>query len=573
MSNKILTFATHPKSKFWSSKNELKPENISLNSNKKFLFFCDKCNHEFLRPIKKINNKEHCTYCVIPSKLLCKNIECIFCFEKSFASNEKSKYWSNKNIKKPRDVSKSSSVKYIFDCLCGHEIEIMLSNINTGFWCGYCCKPSKKLCDDKDCNSCFEKSFASHEKSKFIVDKNFNPRNIFKNSHEKILFNCDNCYHDFECSLGNINNNRWCPYCCIPSRLLCSEHDCTYCFEKSFASHEKSKYWSIKNINLPRQLSKSSNTKYIFNCQCNHEIEIALNSVAADSWCSYCCKPQQKLCNNKECIPCFENSFANHKKLKFWSEKNIEKPRYVIKLSRTKYIFYCDICSHEFERRLCNVKEDSTHCIYCVIPTKLLCYDDNCIFCYNRSFASFGKSKYWSKKNKSNPRELIKSTNNKFIFDCDKCGCEFDSALSNVIQNKWCPYCVNKTEQKLYDNLQLIYPELQQQYKIEWCKNKTYLPFDFVLESCKIIIELDGIQHFKQVSNWTSPEKTQENDKYKMKCANNNNFSIIRILQEDVFYDIFDWLNELKVNIEKIKNENKIQNIFICKDNEYDMFI
>ena len=38
------------------------------------------------------------------------------------------------------------------------------------------------------------------------------------------------------------------------------------------------------------------------------------------------------------------------------------------------------------------------------------------------------------------------------------------------------------------------------------------------------------------------------------------------------FYDTFNWLDELKNNIEKIKNENIIQNIFICKNNEYDIF-
>jgi hypothetical protein len=58
-----------------------------------------------------------------------------------------------------------------------------------------------------------------------------------------------------------------------------------------------------------------------------------------------------------------------------------------------------------------------------------------------------------------------------------------------------------------------------------------------------------------------------------MKCANDNNFSVIRILQEDVLYDTYDWLIELKKNIEKIKNENKIQNIFMCYNNEYDIFI
>ena len=60
------SFASHEKSKYWSNKNELKPEKVSLNSNEKFIFDCYKCNHNFLRPLNKIyNNKEHCSYCVI----------------------------------------------------------------------------------------------------------------------------------------------------------------------------------------------------------------------------------------------------------------------------------------------------------------------------------------------------------------------------------------------------------------------------------------------------------------------------------------------------------------------------
>jgi hypothetical protein len=57
-----------------------------------------------------------------------------------------------------------------------------------------------------------------------------------------------------------------------------------------------------------------------------------------------------------------------------------------------------------------------------------------------------------------------------------------------------------------------------------------------------------------------------------MKCANDNNYSVIRILQEDVFYDTFDWINEIKQAIQKIIDDKIIQNIFICKNNEYDIF-
>lgn len=86
----------------------------------------------------------------------------------------------------------------------------------------------------------------------------------------------------------------------------------------------------------------------------------------------------------------------------------------------------------------------------------------------------------------------------------------------------------------------------------------------------KIIIELDGAQHFRQISNWQTPEKQFENDKYKETCANNNNYSVIRLLQEDVLYDTYDWISKLCDAIEEIKKGDEIINIYLCQHNEYE---
>ena len=87
-------------------------------------------------------------------------------FDRSFASHEKAKYWSDKNGDvKPKDVYKGSHKKYWFDCdTCGHDFKIALSHTNEGKWCSYCA--NKKLCDNDNCKICFDKSVASHEKSK-----------------------------------------------------------------------------------------------------------------------------------------------------------------------------------------------------------------------------------------------------------------------------------------------------------------------------------------------------------------------------------------------------------------------
>ena len=81
------------------------------------------------------------------------------------------------------------------------------------------------------------------------------------------------------------------------------------------------------------------------------------------------------------------------------------------------------------------------------------------------------------------------------------------------------------------------------QYRKDWCKHKFFLPFDFCIEELKIIIELDGAQHFRQVRNWKGPDKTREIDIFKMKRALQNGYRVIRLLQEDVWENDESWLD------------------------------
>jgi len=159
------------------------------------------------------------------------------------------------------------------------------------------------------------------------------------------------------------------------------------------------------------------------------------------------------------------------------------------------------------------------------------------------------------------------------IIICKQHG-EFNQTPDIHINQKCgCPQCINKTEFIFYSKMIQLYPTIKRQLKVKWCKNKQFLPFDFCIEEYKIIIEVDGDQHFKQISNWTSPEIQIEKDKYKISCANANGYSIIRILQKDIIKNKYDWLEEIKNNIEKIIHEGIVQNIFMCKNNEYNIHL
>ena len=554
--------ASHEKSEFWSSKNELKPEFVLKKGNKRIWFNCNKCNHDFETQIKNITKGQWCPYC--NSNNLCVNEICGFCFEKSFASHEKSKCWSSKNTISPRQIVKGTGEKYWFNCdKCCHEFIKDIGSItcSRNGWCIYCA--NKKMCDNDDCKDCFNKSFASHEKAKFWSLKNTkNPRHLFQGDSGRYWFNCDKCSHDFETVLYNVKSGYWCPYC--SHSKLCDNDDCKDCFNKSFASHEKVKCWSIKNKETPRQTFKFNNNKFWFNCDnCCHDFETLLNS-----WCPYC--SHSKLCDNDGCKDCFNKSFASHEKVKCWSIKNKETPRYLFQGTAQKYWFNCDKCDHDFEKSLLHISGRNGWCPYCV--NRKMCYEDSCKDCFNKSFASHEKVKCWSIKNKETPRYLFQGTAQKYWFNCDKCNLDFETVLNYVKSGYWCPYCVNKTETKLYKILKEKYPTIIHQFKVEWCKNIAQLPFDFCIPEYKIIIELDGPQHFTQIMKWKTPEEQFKRDKYKERCANENNYSVIRVIQNDVFNDTYNWLTELCEIIKELKNGNDVANVYLCNNNEYNLY-
>lgn len=391
-----------------------------------------------------------------------------------------------------------------------------------------------------------------------------------KTSSYHYLFNCNKCNHEFSISLSFIEHyDSFCNFC--SDKRLCGEEDCEMCFNKSFASNPQSIKWSDKNELKPINYFKASHKSCLFNCDvCNHEYSTRLHDIHMnDAGCPFCAHKQ--ICEiSKNCSICFEASFGYHEMAKNWSKTNEISPFLVYKNSHKIFEFDCRKCNHTFSGVLSDITKGN-NCNYCA--HRKLCESPDCDFCYNVSFLSHHRSKFWSNKNIEKPRDVVKNSNEKYIFDCNKCKKEFKSRLGHVASGSWCPFCKNKTEEKLFKSLIPKYPSLIQQYKVDWSKYKRHLPYDFLIPEHKIIIELDGIQHFRQVGKWKSPEEIFKNDTYKEKCANDNGYSIIRILQEDVFKNSYDWLRELNESIHDIINSKEIMNIYICRNDEYTKFL
>ena len=164
------SFATHSKSKFWSNRNEGKPEDYALNSHQKCWFDCE-CGHEFDSSCLNLNQANTwCPYC--SNKKLCDDTNCKKCFDKCF--------------EEPFEVFKNSHKKYWFDCECGHNFETSLRLISfDNCWCPYCA--NRILCNETEkCNSCHNKSFSSIDRSKNWSTKNKKkPIEVFKSTAEQ----------------------------------------------------------------------------------------------------------------------------------------------------------------------------------------------------------------------------------------------------------------------------------------------------------------------------------------------------------------------------------------------------
>lgn len=464
------------------------------------------------------------------------------------------------------------------------------------------CNPrQKKLCGNKSCNTCFIRSLASSKektKSGNLQIKQWSIKNIislitiFLNTHTEHWFDCDKCNHSFQ--KAPHKKKEWCPYCA--GKRLCEDSNCIDCSNKSLENCKlKTKsgrlimdFWDkIKNKIKPRQIFGKGDTPIYFNCpDCHHSIKkIAKDLTVNKTWCPYCSHYNKKLCKDTNCNFCYNNSLSSvldDLELEFDYELNncfdtlgnMNYPRMITIKSGKEYLFKHLKCGHSFPKIVANITDKQTGCPYCCNPPQKLCMNKKCTNCFNKSFANFNNitlnRKYkvdcWDKiKNNNSPRDVfMHNDSSKQWFICDVCNHSFDSTLYNICCGCWCPKCVYKTEKKLYKWLKKKFPKYtilwgRKECTFEWCKNPNgngkFYPFDFCIIELNLIIELDGEQHFSQVSNWTCPNKTKESDIYKMKQAIKNGYKMIRILQEDVFKDKKNWEKRLYKSITNKKSQ------------------
>jgi very-short-patch-repair endonuclease len=118
------------------------------------------------------------------------------------------------------------------------------------------------------------------------------------------------------------------------------------------------------------------------------------------------------------------------------------------------------------------------------------------------------------------------------IIQCKKCGhiwtLNAQSLKANGTRCKKCSYTY-KGEDEIIKALQEFECNFIHQYKIDDCKDKRPLPFDFYLPDYNLCIEFDGEQHYKPKFGESSFMQTQKHDNIKNEYCKTHNIKLLRI--------------------------------------------
>ena len=169
---------------------------------------------------------------------------------------------------------------------------------------------------------------------------------------------------------------------------------------------------------------------------------------------------------------------------------------------------------------------------YKVTPYKLLEDNNRCPYCSGRKGHDYHKecSDILGEGYviESNPKKHVDNVIVKHL----KCGNEYTAQCNKILQGRKCPYCKSsKMEEQVRSILNEHKVTFKEQYRINDCRNKLPLPFDFALELNNelVLIECQGRQHYENVEVFDSLEGIQIRDEIKHNYCKTKGIKLLTI--------------------------------------------
>lgn len=249
--------------------------------------------------------------------------------------------------------------------------------------------------------------------------------------------------------------------------------------------------------------------------------------------------------------------------MKTWSPKNILTAREVRLGSEKCILFFC--CEQEYKDTPVRKLYKGKGCPCCNGGFKLCGRSrEECQRCFDKSFASSRMSKFYIKEGQVSAIFVPRYSRKIGKFLCDK-GHAYEQPIGVATQGYGCGICKFKGERKMADLFIEHFGKenMKVQFTFGECKNKQVLPFDFLLFD-KIIVELDGRQHYEEIpffADRTLAER-QAVDKHKEECAMEQGYHVLRVRGPDFYTEKKNSVpNTLKViaQLRKIKEPRLVK--------------
>lgn len=377
-------------------------------------------------------------------------------------------------------------------------------------------------------------------------DKNhISPCEIINFHNISPFFKCENNIHPSESkTLGNVIR-----YNKVPSCSICASFG-TWCEQNN--RFDLLNRWDYeKNSVTPYDISISTTTKYYFKCPKGiHESEEKdINNIRKQyhsSRCICCSSIGQYGIDN------IDDSFIK----KYWSNKNVVDPMTISKYSSKKIWIKCQKTSYHDDYEItCANFLAGKRCPYCA--KKAVHPNDSLGGIYPIAF------QYWV-QTKTTPYDYFPMSNKQVYWKCEKHG-QYKRKICNMVQSDFiCPKCQKEScqsrlQRKVYNYISnlgyTIHTETDCSIVPINPETKYPLPYDNEIYDLKLIIEVNGEQHYKKCffNHYSDEElnKRKQVDKYKQEYAIKNGYSFLIIPY---------WTNDKQETWKQLIN-HKIQSI------------
>lgn len=340
----------------------------------------------------------------------------------------------------------------------------------------------------------------------------------YKNNSEKLEWKHIPCGHEFFATWANIyNNKQGCARC--SQHILPTQDDCIKLIRDSGYLLMDDKVYS------------SSKTKM----KLMHINESCDNHIFYVTWSNF------SKSNGTRCPKCFGKNRLTIEFCRDFSKSlgyDVLSEEYFNLKTKLKFLHVS--CKSIFEMTWGNFFHNEQRCPTCQRDKRRYTYKKNKIIKNGSVKDVFPElAKEWSSKNEKSPSEFSIGSPERIWWKCDKHGDFLTPIFYRTYKKTGCPSC-NSSKGEIsisnYLNKVIGIENYFREYKI---KNAivSKMKFDFFIPSLKLIIEYDGIAHFKPIRfGGVSEEEAKENlksqkkrDRIKNKFCKKENYNLLRI--------------------------------------------